>query len=281
MNNKPNLIIIGVQKSGTTWLHQQLDKHPSIMMSSKKELNFFTGKNDITGNRLEEYYSNFISEEVYKYYGESTPGYFWNWSSDKNTNKVRSKIPNQIRETLGKDTKLILILRNPVERAISAYFHHAKMGRLTHKGNFFSEDANKSVIKNIIDMGCYSKHLEFWREKFGDDILIINQDDIKKKNENVIIDLEKYLDINLSAINGFWSVVHKGSELICIEDKISIDTSNKNIKYINYYRGKNKSGNISDIHVNLEDIGKLINIYSDDNLFRMYFGNKLATEYLR
>ena len=38
---KPNLLVIGVQKGGTTWLHRCLASHPSVYMSKTKELHFF------------------------------------------------------------------------------------------------------------------------------------------------------------------------------------------------------------------------------------------------
>ena len=41
-NKKPNLIIIGAMKSGTTSLHNYLNLHPEIYMSKKKETDFFS-----------------------------------------------------------------------------------------------------------------------------------------------------------------------------------------------------------------------------------------------
>jgi hypothetical protein len=132
----PNFLIIGAMKSGTTSLYHYLNQHPQIYMSSIKEPNFFAVEGselDFNGaegkariNRwirrefitnIEDYRALFqgISSEMAV--GEASPMYLY---SPKAPDRIRHYIP---------DAKLIAILRNPVERAYSAFVYMAREGR--------------------------------------------------------------------------------------------------------------------------------------------------------
>lgn len=113
----PNFLGIGVQKAGTTLLYQLLKQHPQIYLPDSKELHFF--------DRDEEYqkgvswYQNnyFGGAENYPWIGEITPSYIFFESA-----------PERIFKTLGPNIKLIIILRNPVDRAYSHYWMQYKRG---------------------------------------------------------------------------------------------------------------------------------------------------------
>jgi len=105
----PNLVVIGAMKCGTTALHRYLGAHPDIAMSNPKELNFFLGSNWHRG--VGWYAGNFPDALVC---GESSPGYT---SPDhpETAERMAAVIP---------DAKIILLVRDPVERAVSQYRHH-------------------------------------------------------------------------------------------------------------------------------------------------------------
>ncbi|MEL6494226.1 MAG: sulfotransferase domain-containing protein [Cyanobacteria bacterium J06623_7] len=138
----PNFLIIGTQKGGTTWLHANLKRHPEIFLpNGKKELEFFSYyEKKIADYGLSDYLKHFnqfedlIRLEKPKAVGEATPSYFWSidanreWSNPTNEH-FNTQIPQAVRTILGAKTKLILCLRDPVHRAISAYFHHIKCDR--------------------------------------------------------------------------------------------------------------------------------------------------------
>jgi len=105
----PDFICIGAQKAGTAWLYENLRVHPDIYMSKKKELHFF----DINFYRSLGFYSSWFEEGADKMKGEITPAY-------SNLPKRRIVFIRKIMPNL----KLILILRNPIDRAWSA----ARMG---------------------------------------------------------------------------------------------------------------------------------------------------------
>ena len=162
----PNLLVIGTQKAGTTWLHKRLSEHPSILMSTKKEVNLFGDARFEA--RLDEYRANFPVTPGKLLYGESTPGYFWTpgpddrWC-DRYLNSNRD-IPGSVLRTLGDDVRLIVSLRHPVTRAVSAMFHHFRRGR-TVAGDRLPEVGRKF---GIIDIGFYARHWRVWANTFGE-----------------------------------------------------------------------------------------------------------------
>ena len=122
----PDFVIIGAQKCGTTSLYHFVVRHPAIVPAPHKELEYFTMK-----YRFGEqwYRSNFPTNlsrrRFYKktgqklLSGESSPTYiFYPMVSDR----MKEILP---------DVKLIVILRNPVDRAYSHYHHNVRRNRET------------------------------------------------------------------------------------------------------------------------------------------------------
>ena len=115
----PNLLIVGAAKSGTTSLHNYLNQHPEVFMCNPKEPHFLINK-EIGVERIPigisdfATYKNMFSEgEGCKYRGESSVMYLL---------FPEIVIPN-IKQYLSSETKIIIMLRNPVERAYSGYQH--------------------------------------------------------------------------------------------------------------------------------------------------------------
>lgn len=113
----PNFIIIGAQKAGTTSLLYYLNQHPQVERGIRKEIHFF----DFNYQKGENWYRAhfpfrlFLDED--KVVGEATPHYLFYPYTAK---RIAEMIP---------DVKLIVLLRNPVKRAISHYFHSVGKGR--------------------------------------------------------------------------------------------------------------------------------------------------------
>lgn len=100
----PDFLGIGATKSGTTWLSENLRKHPEIYMSREKEVEFFN-KNF---HRSLRYYSDKFKLGLNKIKGEFSPSY-----STLSLNRIKF-----IRKIIP-DVRLIFLVRNPVERAWS------------------------------------------------------------------------------------------------------------------------------------------------------------------
>jgi hypothetical protein len=113
----PDFIIVGAQKSGTSSLYYYLTQHPKIITASKKEIHFFD-KNFMKG--IKWYRKHFplsvrFSKETIT--GEASPYYLFH-----------PRVAQRISQTLP-NVKIIVLLRNPTERAISHYWHEVREGR--------------------------------------------------------------------------------------------------------------------------------------------------------
>ncbi|PVA05193.1 sulfotransferase domain-containing protein [Thalassorhabdomicrobium marinisediminis] len=178
---KPNLIIAGCQKSGTTWLHSCLRKSTHIFGSKIKELNFFNSV-DFEKNS-ESYLGHFPPTEGAQYYMESTPHYFQLPSG-------RIDTARNIESYLD-DPKIIVIFRNPVSRYESAYVHHIMKGRITYR----------SIIKEFSDenkmltLGRYAEVLRYWRTIFPD-LLVLFHDDLDRDPESLVQNVMNYLNLD-------------------------------------------------------------------------------------
>ena len=112
----PNLLVIGAQKCATTSLHFYLNQHPEIQMARGKELNFFVA-NGSWANGVDWYARHFDPDAPVR--GESSPAY---------TNyPIHDGVPARIH-SLVPQTKLVYMVRDPVERAVSQYVHAYSTG---------------------------------------------------------------------------------------------------------------------------------------------------------
>ena len=105
----PDFIIIGTQKGGTTTLYRNLVKHPHILKATCKELHCFDlnhPRNKLYKNDIEWYLDQFPVKESHQITGEASPIYIFDPTTPE---LVHHYFPN---------VKLIVLLRNPVDRGI-------------------------------------------------------------------------------------------------------------------------------------------------------------------
>lgn len=131
------------------------------------------------------YEAHFANADEFERVGEKTPGYFWSTDRSRSATQPPSghnvDIPGAVRQVLGGQVDFIVSLRHPVWRAISAFGHHAKRGRIDPKLRL-RETADRF---GILDIGFYGAHLSAWfsaypREQFE---ILIFEDDIAKDPE--------------------------------------------------------------------------------------------------
>lgn len=113
-----NFLIAGVQKAGTSSLYQLLKRHPAIGLSSVKEVHFFDDESiDWSKPAYDRYQSYFPKRRRAIAWGEATPIYSY-WPNA--LERIKAYRP---------DMRLILLFRDPISRAYSAWSHQRRKGR--------------------------------------------------------------------------------------------------------------------------------------------------------
>ena len=109
----PDFLGLGTQKGGTTSLHQWLSTHPQVFLPACKEVHYF----DLQPEQPPQWYANHFREAQPKQAcGEITPFYLFH-----------PDVPARIH-TVVPEVRMIVLLRDPVERALSQVFHARKRG---------------------------------------------------------------------------------------------------------------------------------------------------------
>ncbi len=191
---EPNFLCIGAQKAATFWLWQMLQQHPAIYVSPKKEVHFFN-KQENYDKGFDWYRSHFAGCTTETAIGEFTPNYFWVTHDEKEiaeSHRTRD-IPRLVYEQYPK-MKLIVSLRDPVHRAVSAYYH------LVNRGYFspFDRFSEVSHSRGVISMGFYHSHLSEWLKYFAADQIkvLIYEEDILKNKEQTVDSLFRFLEVD-------------------------------------------------------------------------------------
>jgi len=151
----PDFLIVGAQKAASTWLTVHLQEHPDIYLP-QSEIHFFNAHYD----RGVEWYSRQFRPSGETLIGEKSPLYL-----------SHPEAPARIHETLGDNVRLIASLRQPVDRAYSAYWHSIKGGRVRPDLDFLT--AFREVLPDLKENGEYWKQIDRYLEHFSRDQLLI------------------------------------------------------------------------------------------------------------
>jgi len=200
----PDFLIIGAEKAGTTSLYEYLNQTPRVVRSRFKEIDFF---NAHYAKGIHWYRACFPSKIKYpskKYLtGESSPGYMFHPLASK---RVQKFIPN---------VKIIIILRNPIDRAYSHYKMSIAQGReklsfenaidaeekrLEGERERLLEGNDNSVwnywIYSYISRGIYVNQLKDWFSKFSkNQFLVLNYDDLASDPDSFLNNVLDFLNL--------------------------------------------------------------------------------------
>lgn len=179
----PNLLIVGAAKCGTTSLANFLSKNDEIFVPSIKECRFFSqldgnykglGAESFVNSGVTDFndYCNLFSSRKEKILADCSNDYLYYY---------QRAIP-KILEILGRNTKIIIVLRNPVDRAYSNYLHSTREGwdDLTFMQALKSED--NRIAKNwawsyhYIKAGLYYDAVKAYKENFDNIKIILFED---------------------------------------------------------------------------------------------------------
>jgi hypothetical protein len=214
---QPKFLIIGVQKGGTTSLYQYLLDHPQVLPAATKEVHFF----DLEWHRGLDWYLNQFPGEApgaaaiehsFQYItGEASPYY------------VFHPLAPQRAWEFDPSLKIIVLLRNPVDRALSHYYHEVRWGfetleieaafdaeadRLAGELEQFQADPNyKSYAYqhySYAARGRYVEQLEAWRSRFGSDqMLVLNSEKFYQSTAESLQRVVGFLELQPYEFPGF------------------------------------------------------------------------------
>jgi len=218
----PNFFIVGAPKAGTTSLYHYLDQHPQIYMSPIKEPCYFaselrpenyaeeiqpwiTGqmaslRTYLDGPMTEKRFGGLISDlgDYQRLFrdakgahaiGEASVCYLW---SPTAAQSIAAKIP---------DAKIVMILRNPVERAFSQYMHAVNLGatrrtfREQIEASLRERDRTFGKIYPFLEFGLYHAQVKRYLDRFPRERIKIY---LYEKYREMLPDLFRFLDVDAS-----------------------------------------------------------------------------------
>ena len=190
----PNFLIIGAQKGGTTSLINYLSQHPDVFVPYDKEIPYFH------------------DDEFYKKGIDNYKKCFSGWKGEKiighapvNTSFYAEKAAKRIYE-FNKAMKLIMILRNPIDRAYSHYWY-CRRNCLEDSKSFekaLERELQMLQKDEIIPLSCvyyishgfYYKQINKYLEYFDrNQLLILYYDDFKRDPDEILREIYSFLGL--------------------------------------------------------------------------------------
>lgn len=174
---EPSFLIIGEARCGTTSLFNYICQNTKVLPPAKKEIHFFDYKFHKNKNWYKSYFP-FKSNN--KITGEATPYYF---SHPKSAKRIKETYP---------DIKIILVIRNPIDRAISSFYKQRDLKIETIESIEEAIGLEEIRLKNFrdnmhgnidydfnhknyayVNRGLYYENLERWQSLFDEDQMLI------------------------------------------------------------------------------------------------------------
>jgi hypothetical protein len=147
-----DFIGIGFTKSGSTWIYKILEEHPQIEVSKTKETNFFVTQDLENHPENLRYLKDFFGENDGKIRGEFSPMYI---NRDKALENIKRFYPK---------VKLLVILRNPVDKCISEVMYNYRFKDGMERADF--DQILGERVKNAPPRSMYIEHLQKWMNNF-------------------------------------------------------------------------------------------------------------------
>jgi hypothetical protein len=178
----PTFVVIGAPKAGTTSLHRYLAAHPQVFMSEPKELHFFV-RDRAWRYGPGWYEERFAAAGGARARGESSPGYALapHWPS----------MPGRMAALLP-DARLVYLVRDPVERAISHFAQQWMMGR-----------ERKTIVRALLenplylDGSRYAFQIERYLEHYPRErILILCTEDLLDRRRETVRRVLRFIGVD-------------------------------------------------------------------------------------
>jgi hypothetical protein len=199
----PNLVVVGAMKSGTSSLHFYLGRHPEIQMSEPKELHFFVDttqfepgpyalspgetaplRGDGNWNRGVTWYRRHF-DPTSSIRGESTVAYSFPWYPG---------VPERMAKIVP-DTRIIYVVRDPVERMVSHYLAYRQAGREPRE----MEEVLNAAASQYLAASCYRTILDGFLERFErSQLMIVDQGALMTRRRETLSAIFSFLDVDSS-----------------------------------------------------------------------------------
>jgi len=184
----PNFFIVGAPKAGTTSMYFYLKDHQEIFMSPIKEPNFFSVsiipsdyflKPIRDEKKYQKLFDGITNEKVI---GEATPHYLRDPHAPK---LIRDRIPH---------AKILIILRNPVERTFSHYLDYHSYG--IEKMPFLEAIQSSQWSDHYVEGSLYSTQVKRYFDTFGEkQVKVIFLEEMMKYQEETIKEVLDFLEV--------------------------------------------------------------------------------------
>ena len=185
----PDFVIVGAQKSASTYIHLALREHPGVCMPAE-EIRFFEDPEYAEGDAgtLSRLFAECTEQQLR---GIKRPDYL-----------ARPEVPMRIR-ALVPDARIIAVLRDPVSRLMSAYHYYIKMGLLPAvpmelglQRVLDGDDLGSPRARELLEYGRYATHLERYLALFPEQqIRVVLQDDVVRDKDSVLSSILAFLDL--------------------------------------------------------------------------------------
>lgn len=178
----PTFIGLGAQRAGTTWAYNCLAEHPEVFMTRKKELHFFYVNYE---RGLPWYEEQFAAAGGARARGEITPDYLYH---EKAISNIAKDLPG---------ARSFVILRNPIDRAISAFALHGPR----YTGMSFAEAC--AADPELIDRGLYHAHLQtVYRHLPRERVAVLFYDDLVARPAQFVRGLYELVGVDPDFVPG-------------------------------------------------------------------------------
>lgn len=202
---KVNTFIVGAPKAGTTSLHFYLQQHPDVCMSEIKEPNYFTAHDvvnlyyDVSPVNSEDWYHSIFAEPTRRVVGEGSVSYLF-----------YPEVAQKIYE-YNPEARIIIILRNPVQRAFSHYLMDYRLGLCDISFEEILDNPAKypHFYQQFIGLGKYHQQIKRYLDVFEhNQVKVMFYNDLKTDTNLFVDQVFSFLaltsiDVNMVVKNKF------------------------------------------------------------------------------
>ena len=192
---KLDFFILGAQKAGSSWLADQLRSHPEIFLPDQ-EIHFFENENNFA--RGERWYArHFRNAHSGQLIGEKTPSMF----IENAQGRVRP-VPQRLFR-INPDMRLLVVLRDPIARAVSALRHHMWQRRVSPNANvadlLIGCQAREVQAWGVLEQGLYHRQLSYVWDVFPEEqvAIWIFEEDVVQRAQAMLQEVYDFLGLSV------------------------------------------------------------------------------------